>query len=106
MISFSYSYTLLGSSGLSGRSQYPISFLATKSGKRLLDRKPVAINFLISSRNLLDKSTPDLSYALTFRERADSICPEIEITRYPIPRRVMTTALGLPADMVAQSLKA
>ncbi len=60
----------------------------------------------ISWRKSLDVTTPGLSDALTFRETAANIKTADDILGNPVLRRVVTTTLGIPQEIVNQTLNA
>ena len=61
----------------------------------------------VTWRNSLDATTPGLSNALTFRQNASSTITYVDqILGDPVMRTVVTTALGIPAQIAFQPLKA
>ena len=73
-------------------------------------RDPAVLNRLgdgyaeIAWRKSLDQATPGLSRAIDFRERASSATSAVQILGDPILRDVVTTALGIPAQIAFQPL--
>lgn len=55
-------------------------------------------------RESLDASAPGVSNALTFKDRAASLDSAYKILGDPVGREVITTAFGLPPQIVYQSL--
>ena len=73
-------------------------------------RDPAVLNRLadgyaeIAWRKSLDQATPGLSKAIDFRERAGRVTTATQILGDPVLRDVVTTALGLPAQIAFQSV--
>jgi hypothetical protein len=60
----------------------------------------------VTWRQSLDATTPGLSNALTFRAEASSITSVDQILGDSVMRTVVTTALGIPAEIAFQPLEA
>ena len=75
-------------------------------------RNPQVLNTLADGyaevvwRKSLDQATPGLSDALAFREQAKGVSTAYDILGNGPLRRVVTTALGLPAQIAFQSVEA